>query len=650
MATITGTFNSLVSGTISGVIGTPGPQGNTGPQGPQGEPGQGVPVGGVAGQVLAKVDGQDFNTEWVDQSGGGSAVWGDITGLISDQTDLQGELDAKYDASNPSNFITSAALAGYATQSWVTAGFYPLTGNPSGFITSSALTAYLSKAGNLAGLTSLSTARDNLNLGTNNSPTFSGLTALGSGGNVAQLTPTSLTLTQPGYGIFTFQPSQGIVFPDATIQTTAFNTSLLSAYLLKAGGTMTGDIQSNNNSAYRSWNGTYNTAVLKGDYLQLTNSDIGGNSLTVEWNGITFPSGKQTVHYPGASILDGFATESWVTSQGYLTNGDGGTVPAGGVTGQVLAKASSSDYSLVWESFIPGDRYLTSSTTSLAIDNANKTLTIGTGLSYTTQQDVIIAYDAAHHMHARVTTYNSSTGVMEVDVISHTGTGTFAVWTVNVGGTVPLGSVAWGDITGTIGSQSDLATELNAKFDHAGGAIDANGSITASDTSTATDSELAGWGLGVQLTADHTKGTTVEFNGLDTYDGASHMQVTPTGLTFPDSTVQTTAGGAAVTNNNQLATTVQNTSTQLYLSSSDRNSIIVCQTGSSGVVLTDSSYGWSVGQQVLIVNNTSSFISVQGSSVTVLTVNSATNVSPNGVCAAVYIDTNLWVISGSLTN
>jgi len=81
-----------------------------------------------------------------------------------------------------------------------------------------------------------------------------------------------------------------------------------------------------------------------------------------------------------------------------------------------------------------------------------------------------------------------------------------------------------------------------------GGALNANASATASDTSTATDSEFAGWGLGVQLSADHTKGTTVEFDGVDAYDGLSHMQVTPAGLTFPDATVQTTAfTGAAST-------------------------------------------------------------------------------------------------------
>jgi hypothetical protein len=91
----------------------------------------------------------------------------------------------------------------------------------------------------------------------------------------------------------------------------------------------------------------------------------------------------------------------------------------------------------------------------------------------------------------------------------------------------------------------DYNTEwVNVEGDYlplAGGAMDANASITIADTSTGTDSEVAGWGLGVQLSADHTKGTTVEFDGLDAYDGASHMQVTPTGITFPDATVQTTA-------------------------------------------------------------------------------------------------------------
>jgi hypothetical protein len=52
-----------------------------------------------------------------------------------------------------------------------------------------------------------------------------------------------------------------------------------------------------------------------------------------------------------------------------------------------------------------------------------------------------------------------------VDINHHTGSGTYASWVVNVGGVVPASSVAWGSITGTLGSQTDLATALNAKLE-----------------------------------------------------------------------------------------------------------------------------------------------------------------------------------------
>jgi len=83
--------------------------------------------------------------------GGGGASWGSITGTLSNQTDLQNALDAKYDASNPSgyldqtaadglyysvsnpaNYIDSSALAGYATESWVSSqGYITSVPNPS---------------------------------------------------------------------------------------------------------------------------------------------------------------------------------------------------------------------------------------------------------------------------------------------------------------------------------------------------------------------------------------------------------------------------------------------------------------------------------------------------------------------------------------
>lgn len=54
----------------SGTDGDIGPTGPTGATGDTGPTGQGVPAGGFAGQILAKIDGTDYNTEWVTNSGG----------------------------------------------------------------------------------------------------------------------------------------------------------------------------------------------------------------------------------------------------------------------------------------------------------------------------------------------------------------------------------------------------------------------------------------------------------------------------------------------------------------------------------------------------------------------------------------------------
>jgi len=331
MATINGTFNSLIAGTLSGTVATPGatgpagPAGPAGPQGVPGAPGVGVPAGGTTGQFLTKSSNLDYATGW-----------------------------------------STLSLAGYATESWVTAGFYPLTGNPSGFLTASALTPYLTKADNLGSLTNFATARDNLNLGTLNNPTFAGLTLQGSGANVGQYTPTSLSLTHTTFGSFVISPSSGITFPDTSIQTTAF---------------------------------------------------VAGSGL-----------------------------------------------PTGGTVGQVLTKNSGTNFDASFQTLIPGDRYLTTSTTSNTINNGNKTFTIGTGLSYTPTQNITISYDASNHMHGEVLTYNSGTGVLTVDVNHHTGSGTYSAWVVNVGGVTPATSVAWGSLTGTLSSQTDLQNALDLKL------------------------------------------------------------------------------------------------------------------------------------------------------------------------------------------
>jgi hypothetical protein len=97
-----------------------------GPQGPQG---QGVPVGGTAGQVLRKASGTNYDTEWATGGGGGVSSWNDLTDKpatfppsshthpISEVTNLQTSLDGKaatshtHTASQVTDFNTAAAAA-----------------------------------------------------------------------------------------------------------------------------------------------------------------------------------------------------------------------------------------------------------------------------------------------------------------------------------------------------------------------------------------------------------------------------------------------------------------------------------------------------------------------------------------------------------
>lgn len=80
-----------------GATGAQGPAGNDGASGADGTDGQGVPTGGTAGQVLAKIDATDYNTEWVDppEGGGSGSGGGGLSAVVDDTTPvLGGELDA----------------------------------------------------------------------------------------------------------------------------------------------------------------------------------------------------------------------------------------------------------------------------------------------------------------------------------------------------------------------------------------------------------------------------------------------------------------------------------------------------------------------------------------------------------------------------
>jgi hypothetical protein len=139
MATINGTFNSLIAGTLSGTIGTPGPTGQTGPQGPAGPTFTGGPITSpitydAGTNSTAFENGDIFAQDNV--SGSYGAIY--TGGLQASNGDLTIDITGAGITFGDST-VQSTAFPG-------SAAFYPATGNPSAFLTASALTGYATES------------------------------------------------------------------------------------------------------------------------------------------------------------------------------------------------------------------------------------------------------------------------------------------------------------------------------------------------------------------------------------------------------------------------------------------------------------------------------------------------------------------------
>lgn len=89
---------------------------------------------------------------------------------------------------------------------------------------------------------------------------------------------------------------------------------------------------------------------------------------------------------------------------------------------------------------LDGDKYATTSSTSFTLGDAgaSQTVIVGTGLSYSTNQTIILSYDINNHQHGEVDSYNPSTGELVFKKDAFEGSGTYSSWTVNLSGAVGI--------------------------------------------------------------------------------------------------------------------------------------------------------------------------------------------------------------------
>ena len=98
------------------------------------------------------------------------------------------------------------------------------------------------------------------------------------------------------------------------------------------------------------------------------------------------------------------------------------------------------------------DRYKTTSLSSVLIGNGSKTFTVDANLSYIPLQEVLVVFNSSNHMHGTVTSYSGTTLI--VDIKHHTGSGTYALWSINLDGT-PVDAITG---SGTAGQLAEFSS------------------------------------------------------------------------------------------------------------------------------------------------------------------------------------------------
>lgn len=136
------------------------------------------PATGEASKIYVTLD-TNLTYRWTGtayvQISESTAIWGQISGNIALQNDLQaaftainGSIASKYDNSNPAGYITSAALNGYATQSWVDGKGFLVANDLNGYATQSWVNAQgFALASSLSGYVPYTGATTNVTLGSN---------------------------------------------------------------------------------------------------------------------------------------------------------------------------------------------------------------------------------------------------------------------------------------------------------------------------------------------------------------------------------------------------------------------------------------------------------------------------------------------------
>lgn len=164
-------------------------------------------------------------------------------------------------------------------------------------------------------------------------------------------------------------------------------------------------------------------------------------------------------------------------------------------TTQIGGTIAQANFNGLWAKYRgDGDRWSTTSATSVTIGTGNKVFIVGMGLAYVTGQRVVAALSGTptQRVEGYVVSYNALTGQISIDVDSIAGAGTYNVWDVSLQASLPnttefpfsntdVDLAAPEDVDNFA---SSLATRVEWEYEISKGANSRGGVITAVRNST----------------------------------------------------------------------------------------------------------------------------------------------------------------------
>jgi hypothetical protein len=196
---------------------------------------------------------------------------------------------------------------------------------------------------------------------------------------------------------------------------------------------------------------------------------------------------NQVLKTNGAGVVTWSSVAGYAGSQGNAgytgSQGSTGYVGSTGNTGFVGSKGNvgfTGSTGYTGSAGADGDKYHTTATGSVTLGNSGdgEVVVDDKNVDYSPGQSIILSYDGTHHQHGTVISYEASSGILDFTKDSHTGSGTFNTWEVNLDGAIGIqgytGSAGTSGDTGYTGSQGNQGV---TGYDGSRGSLGYTGSI-----------------------------------------------------------------------------------------------------------------------------------------------------------------------------